>query len=673
LPLSLDSARHHPNIVIGRRTLKKTFKILAIVLGSVVALLIVGAVVVSLTFDPNKYKDDIIKLVKQQTGRDLKINGKISLSFFPWIGAELPALELSNAPGFDKKPFAEVKQAGIAVKLLPLLRKQVVVKQVTLDGLRLRLAKNRAGATNWDDMTGAKPAAKPAETKDGAPSALGGVAIGGVRMRDAEVTWDDQASGSAYSVRHLELKTGQLASGAPADIRLDFDIESAKPRINTHVKLDARLAIDTQKQTLDLPRLTLTLADMQLTLTDVKGSKILDAPAFSGKLDIASFNPRTLMTQLGIKLETADAKALSKASVSSVFDASARDLRLKNLKIVLDDTTITGNFALNDFAKPAYRFDINIDDIDADRYMPPAPPKPTDNKAARPAPVAVAPVVIPLDLLRSLNVDGGLKINKLKATGVRSNDVSTRLTAKDGVINLGPSAAKLYSGSYHGNMGIDARGKVLALSMNEKVSGVQIGPMLKDMQIFDNFSGTGDISLAVTARGLDARQITETLNGRLAFAARDGAIQGLDVLKMIDQAQALRDQYNGKPVEVKAAKDDKTAFKVISGSAVITNGVAQNNDLVIESPSMRATGLGNADLSKEKLDYHLNVTRNKDEGKKCSIWPLLIRGPFAKLRPALDFEAMIKCEGKAAVEKKVDEKKEELKEKLLDGLFKRKK
>ena len=98
--------------------MKKTFKILAIVLGSVVALLIVGAVVITLTFDPNKYKDDIIQIVKQQTGRDLKIDGKISLSFFPWIGAELPALELSNAAGFDKKPFAQVKQAGIAVKLV---------------------------------------------------------------------------------------------------------------------------------------------------------------------------------------------------------------------------------------------------------------------------------------------------------------------------------------------------------------------------------------------------------------------------------------------------------------------------------------------------------------------------------------------------------------------------
>ena len=662
--------------------MKKTFKILAIVLGSVVALLIVGAVVVTLTFDPNKYKDDIIQLVKQQTGRDLKIDGKISLSFFPWIGLDLPALQLSNAPGFDNRPFAEVKQAGVAVKLLPLLRKEIVVKRVTLDGLRLRLAKNRAGVTNWDDMTGAKQAAKPTETQAaaGAPTALGGVAIGGVHIRDAEVTWDDQAGGGTYSVKRLELKTGSLAMGAPADIKLDFDFESAKPKISTHVNLDARLAVDMQKQTIDLPRLSLALAGMQLTLTDVKGSKILDAPAFSGKLDIASFNPRTLMNQLGIKLETADAKALNKTSVSTVFDASTRDVRLKNLKIVLDDTTLTGSFALSDFAKPAYRFDIGIDDIDADRYMPPAPAKTSDTKAAQPAPVApvaAAPMVIPLDVLRSLNVDGDLKIKKLKATGVHSSDISTHLKAKDGVINLGPSAAKLYSGSYNGNMGIDARGKVLALSMDEKVSGVQIGPMLKDMQVFDNFSGTGDISLVLTARGLDAKQITETLSGKLAFAVKDGAIQGADLLKKIEEARALYDQAKGKPVRVKATKDEKTAFKVLSGSAVITDGVAQNNDLILETPGMRASGTGSADLPHEKLDYRLNVIQAKDEGKKCTNLPLLISGPFASLGYSLDFEAIAKCKGAAVVEKKKDELKGKLQEKLnekgLGDLFKRKK
>ena len=141
---------------------------------------------------------------------------------------------------------------------------------------------------------------------------------------------------------------------------------------------------------------------------------------------------------------------------------------------------------------------------------------------------------------------------------------------------------------------------------------------------------------------------------------------------MIDEAQALRDQYKGKPVQVKATKDDKTAFKVLSGSALITNGMAQNNDLLLETPGMRATGQGSADLPKERLDYRLSVIRVKDEGKKCP-WPLLIRGPFAKISPAIDFETLIRCEGKAVVEKKVEKKKEELKEKLLENLFKKRK
>lgn len=657
--------------------MKKTLKILAIVLGGLVALLIVGAIVVSLTFDPNQYKDDIVKLVKQQTGRDLKIDGKISLSFFPWIGAELPALQLSNAPGFDKKPFAEVKQAGVSVKLLPLLRKEVVVKEVKLDGLRLRLAKNKAGVTNWDDMTGAKqPAAAQDKTPpSGGPAALGGVTIGGVHIRDAEVTWDDLASDARYSVKKLELKTGALAAGAPADIKLDFDVESAKPRINTHVTLDARLAFDLEKQTLDLPRLTLALADMRLSLSDVKGSRIVDAPAFNGKLDIARFNPRTLMKQLGVQLETADAKALSKISVNSAFEASTRNLNLKNLKVVLDDTTLAGSFALNDFARPAYRFDLNIDTLDADRYMPPAPVQPADRKTAKAAPVAAAPVVIPLDMLRSLDVDGGLKIKTLKATGVRSSDVNTKLKARNGVINLGPSTAKLYGGGYAGNMGVDARGRVPALSMNEKVSGVQIGPMLKDMQIFDNFSGTGDISLAVTARGMDAKQVARTLNGKLAFAVKDGAIQGADILKKVEEARALYDQVKGKSAGVKAGKDEKTAFKVLSGSAMITNGVAQNSDLLLETPGMRATGAGSANLPEEKLDYRLNVTQIKDEGKKCASLPLLITGPFSSLGYSLDVQAIAKCRGEQALEKKKEELGDKLKERLnekgLGDLLKR--
>lgn len=149
------------------------------------------------------------------------------------------------------------------------------------------------------------------------------------------------------------------------------------------------------------------------------------------------------------------------------------------------------------------------------------------------------------------------------------------------------------------------------------------------------------------------------------------------MLKKIEEARALYDQAKGKPVRVKAMKDEKTAFKLFSGSALIVNGVAQNNDLILETPGMRATGMGSADLPQEKLDYRLNVTQTKDAGKKCASLPLLISGPFASLGYSLDFEAIVKCKGSAAVEKKKEELgnklNEKLKEKGLEGLFKKRK
>ena len=193
--------------------------------------------------------------------------------------------------------------------------------------------------------------------------------------------------------------------------------------------------------------------------------------------------------------------------------------------------------------------------------------------------------------------------------------------------------------------------------------------MLKDMQTFDNFSGIGDISLQLSGRGLNAKQITETLTGSMAFSLKDGAIQGADLMKKIEEGRAMYDQLKGKPVRVKAQKNEKTAFNIFSGSAIITNGIAQNNDLILETPGMRATGKGSADLPKETLDYRMNIVQTKNTEKKCTNIPLLISGPFKDLSYAPDFAEILKCQG----QKQIEKAKDEILQKGLDSLFKKRK
>src|SRR5512134_3257334 len=93
--------------------------------GGLVVLLIVVVAIVAATFDPNQYKPQIVDLVKEKTGRTLTMDGKIGLTFFPRIGAEVEKVSLSEPK--STKTFARIDEARVALALLPLLRKQVIV------------------------------------------------------------------------------------------------------------------------------------------------------------------------------------------------------------------------------------------------------------------------------------------------------------------------------------------------------------------------------------------------------------------------------------------------------------------------------------------------------------------------------------------------------------------
>ena len=88
----------------------KLIKYLIITVVVLILLLVAGAGILVATVDPNDYKDDIIKLVKESTGRTLTLEGDLGFTFFPALGVSLGEAQLSNASGFGDQPFAQVSQ-----------------------------------------------------------------------------------------------------------------------------------------------------------------------------------------------------------------------------------------------------------------------------------------------------------------------------------------------------------------------------------------------------------------------------------------------------------------------------------------------------------------------------------------------------------------------------------
>jgi AsmA protein len=565
--------------------MKKFLKILAWVVGGIVALLIVAILVLPLVFDPNDYKDEVIRVVKTETGRDLKIEGKIGWSLFPRLGISTGALQLSNAPGFGQEPFARVEATTASVELLPLLRREVRIGTVVIDGLTLNLAKNAAGKTNWDDLTqpkGQKPTTTAPKEKSG-----GGVPLpagGKLDIRRSTVTWRDLGTGDKYAVRNLSLQTGELVVNAPIDTNLALDLEYGTPPKKAALRMNAKTLYSENK------------------------------------------------------------------------------LALKPFELKIDESRLAGFVEIVNLSNPAYRFDLALDQIDLDRYLPPA--QKGAAKPATPGSAAGAAVEIPIGLLRALDLQGKFAIGKLKAFGIRSDDVRTQVSATKGLLQFGPNSAKLYGGTYGGRTVMDVRTNTPQFKFEEQLQKVQLGPFLKDAGVFDKFSGEAELKLVLSASGGDADRIKRTLNGNVSVAARDGKIEGVDLSKIVTEARRLYDKARGKNVTVQAAPTDETAFKSLRASANVVNGVATTNDLKLEGPVVRADGGGSADLGKETLNYRIRVTLAEAADRKGTTVPVLIGGTFAAPTYGVDFGEVLKQEAG----KKIDEKKKEAVDKLEQRL-----
>jgi AsmA protein len=225
---------------------KILFGVIAALVGLVLILAAAFAVVLW-NFDPNNYKDEIIAMVRKETGRELKLEGDLKLSFYPWLGIEADGVTLGNAPGFGEAPFLRAGHLRVRAKLMPLLRKTVEMDTIRLDGAELNLARNKAGLANWSDLTGGGAEKKPQ------PLRLAALAVGGVDIKDARFSWTDETRGQVVKVSDLNAQTGALTLGEPVRLSAAANIEANKPAVAGALALDGTVAYQ-----LDRGRFTLT-------------------------------------------------------------------------------------------------------------------------------------------------------------------------------------------------------------------------------------------------------------------------------------------------------------------------------------------------------------------------------------------------------------------------------
>jgi AsmA protein len=231
------------------------------VVGLIVLVLLAVAVVVA-TFDPNKYKGELARVVKEKTGRTLVVEGKIGLSVFPSIGVAVGKTSLSERN--SDKIFARIDDVKVSLALLPLLSKQVVVDRVTLSGLNVDLVQDKNGKTNFADLAGAGGSSAPEKTPAAKPGPKGEavqVDVAGIEIRSSSATWRDEATGGRYKATIDKLETGRIASSVPGKLSLAMRLEASQPKADYKVDLSGQYRLNLEKQSYALSGMELKVAD----------------------------------------------------------------------------------------------------------------------------------------------------------------------------------------------------------------------------------------------------------------------------------------------------------------------------------------------------------------------------------------------------------------------------
>lgn len=330
---------------------------------------------------------------------------------------------------------------------------------------------------------------------------------------------------------------------------------------------------------------------------EVSGRGVSKQAAWTGRANVAQFSPQDLIRRFGLPAQpTSDPKALTRATIDTRFTADAKEARFDELVLLLDDSKLTGNFALVGFDKPTYRFALAVDRVDADRYLP---PKARDAKQGQ---ATAGDIKLPEN--NTMQLDGTMQIADLRLAGMQFSDVGSRILIGNGDAKLEGARARLYGGNFAGNFHVRAAGDKPGLALDGKASGLQLQPLIQALTGRPaNFSGTAAFDLNLSGTGRTIIENVQTAGGNVSFDMTDGAIKGFNLARTLCTAWNVKEGAPGPRGE----QPNATAYQAIKGSAVVTAGSARSDDLLVRTSFMDISGRGTLGLVEQTLDYDLDA------------------------------------------------------------------
>jgi uncharacterized protein involved in outer membrane biogenesis len=359
-----------------------TKKIL-IAVGALLVLAVAALLVVPSFIDWNGYKAQIESEARKQTGRDLSIDGDISLALLPAPKLSVKGVRFANAEGGSAPDMATLESLDVRVALMPLLSGKIQVTSLILVKPTILLEKLPDGHGNWEIAPAGETAPAPSEAAHEGIGNGGGLALSfdSVRIENGTFIYRDPAAGSEQKLEALDSEIHIGSFSGPFDATGSATYQGIKARFEAN----AGALSAGQPSTV---RLKLALGDPESTLefSGVVSTDPQAGPHLAGKLTAGGDDLSALMKALSPG-GNANALLKQKFSASTDIDAGVAGGSAKNLTLALGDQQATGEatVALGDLIKA--KLTLSLPRLDLDKLLAAAAPPPAGDQSQAQAPV----------------------------------------------------------------------------------------------------------------------------------------------------------------------------------------------------------------------------------------------------------------------------------------------
>ena len=312
-----------------------------------------------------------------------------------------------------------------------------------------------------------------------------------------------------------------------------------------------------------------------------------------------------------------------------------------------------------------------------------------DNTAAGAAAQAEDEIQLPVELLRSLDLQGEMNLASVTVNKIPVTDIHMQAQAKAGVVRIDPLQLKSMEGNASASAMLNAKGEVPDYAIGLKASEMRPGPVVNPLLegVFGEqevtLDGVANLVADIKTRGMRVSELKQAARGNLRFDMGKTVLQGVDFEHYVRSVVA--DYLAAKSVPVSGEwrgtldPQTKTAFHRVHASAVIADGDVTNKDLILDSSRIKVKGEGVINIVRNDMDYNALVdiepTRRGTTAEKLLDQPLSVRihGPFEQLAYDVDknqlkkaLSNLLEAEARAKVKKEVEEEKAKLKQKAKE-------